>query len=154
VQLNQDLSDSHGATIAASPVARPELAAIKHGTGWILFEQACDRPTRSLLSILSPRRTARDVAAYAEQLYVDRFCSIRAQLSYKKSRKDALFPAAIGRYGLSVHCGHEPLFLAVFARDILLKGNSLEYEYRVVVSAESPPHVLLEIRRQSLTIDA
>jgi hypothetical protein len=154
VQLAQELSDLHCVTTAASESRRPQLAAIRHGTGWILFEQAADRPARSLLSVLSPRRTARDVAAYAEQLYVDRFCSIRAQLTYKKSRKYALYPATIGRYGLSVQCGREPLFLAVLARNILLKGQVLEYEYRVVVHADDPPHVLLETRRQSLMIDA
>lgn len=154
MQLPQELSDLHCVTTAASGARRPQLAAIKSGTGWVLFEQASDRPTRSLLSILSPRRTARDVAAYVEQLYVDRFCSIRVQLIYKKSRKYALHPATIGRYGLSVHCGHEPSFVGVLARDIRLKGNVLEYEYRVVVNAEDRPRVLLEIRRQSLTIDA
>jgi hypothetical protein len=153
VQLHQDLTDLHCVTSTASGVRRPQLTAMRHGTGWVLFEQASDRPTRSLLSILSPRRTARDVAAYVEQLYVDRFCSIRGQLTYKKSRKYAAYPAAIGRYGLSVHCGHEPRFFGVYARDILLKGNVLEYEYRVVVIADNPPHLLLETRRQSLTID-
>jgi len=153
VLLHQDLTDLHCALTAASGARRSHLAAINHGTGWVLFEQPFNRRTCTLLSILSPRRPARNVAAYLEQLYVDRFCSIRAQLSYKKSRKYAAWPVKIDRYGLGMQCGHDPCFLAIYARKILLAGNILEYEYQIVELADDPRHIVFQIKHQSLTVN-
>jgi hypothetical protein len=146
VQLVQELS-------ATSGLRQSRVATINYGTAWVLFEQALNPPTRGLLSILSPRRTARDVAAYMEQLYVDRFCSIRAQLVYKKSRKFALCPTTIDRYGLGMHCGHDPGFVGIYARKILLKGDVLEYEYRIVAVTDHPRHLVFETKRQTLTVN-
>jgi len=138
---------------AASAARRSHLAAINHGTGWVLIEQPPNRPACALLSILSPRRPARNVAAYLEQLYVDRFCDIRAQLSYKKSRKHAAWPIKIDRYGLGMRCGHDPCFLGIYARKILLTGNLLEYEYKIVETADDAEHIVFRIKRQSLTVN-
>ena len=151
--LHQDQTDLHCALIAATGARSSDPAAINHGTGWVLFEQPSDRPACTLLSILSPRRSARNVAAYLEQLYVDRFCSIRSQLIYKKSRKYAAWPIKIDRYGLGMRCGHDPCFFGIYARKILLTGNILEYEYKVVEAAEDPRHVAFQIKRQSLTVN-
>jgi hypothetical protein len=153
VQLHQEQPDLHCAMTAASGARRPHVAANYHGTGWVLFEQSSDRPAHSLLSILSPRRPARDVAAYLEQLYVDRFCSILAQLIYKKSRKYAAWPTRIDRYGLGMRCGHDPCFFAIYARKILLRGNLLEFEYKIVEVAEEPRQLLFQTKRQSLTVN-
>jgi hypothetical protein len=138
--------------LTTSSGRRPQLATINHGTGWVLFEQPTDRLACTLLSILSPRRPVRNVAAYLEQLYVDRFCSIRAQLSYKKSRRYAAWPIKIDRYGLGVRCGHDPCFLGIYARKILLTGNVLEYEYKSVEVAAETRHLVYETKHQSLTV--
>src|ERR1700722_282485 len=140
--------------LTAASAARPSHpTAINHGTGWLLFEQPINRPACTLLSILSPRRPARNVAAYLEQLYVDRFCSIRAQLMYKKSRKYAAWPIKIDRYGLSMRCGQDPCLFGIYARKIVLTGNILEYEYKIVEVSEDPRHLVFQIRRKSLTVN-
>jgi hypothetical protein len=153
VLLHQDQTDLYCELTSASDTRRSHLTAINHGTGWVLFEQQSDRPACTLLSILSPRRPARNVAAYLEQLYVDRFSSIRAQLVYKKSRKHVAWPIKIDRYGLGMHCGLDPCFFGIYARKIVLAGNSLEYEYKVVEVADDPRHIVFQIKRQSLTVN-
>jgi hypothetical protein len=156
VLLHQDQTDLHCVPTADSGARRSRPAATNYGTGWVLFEQVSNRPAGTLLSILSPRRPARNVAAYLEQLYVDRFCSIRAQLLYKKSRKNAAWPSRIDRYGLGMRCGHDPCFFGIYARKILLTGNILEYEYKTVEVAENqanPWQLLFQTKRQSLTLD-
>jgi hypothetical protein len=153
VLLHQDQTDLHRVVTAAARGRRSHLAAINHGTGWVLFEQQPNRPGCTLLSILSPRRPARNVAAYLEQLYVDRFCSIRAQLAYKKSRRSAAWPIKIDRYGLSMRCGHDPCFFGIYARKILLTGNNLEYEYKIVEVADDPRHLVFQLKNESLTVN-
>jgi hypothetical protein len=153
VLVHQDQTDLHCGLTAASGARRSHLEEIHHGTGWVLFEQPYNRLACTLLSILSPRRPARSVAAYLEQLYVDRFCSIRAQLNYKKSRRYAAWPIKIDRYGLGMRCGHDPCFLGIYAREILLTGNILEYEYKIVEVADDPRHIVFQIKRQSLTVN-
>jgi hypothetical protein len=153
VLLHQDQTDLHCVLTAVSGARRPDSAAINHGTGWVLFEQPSDQPARTLLSILSPRRPVRSVAAYLEQLYLDRFCSIRAQLIYKKSRRYAAWPTRIDRYGLGMRCGHDPCFFGIYARKILLAGNILEYEYQIVEVADDPRHLAFQTKRQSLTVN-
>jgi hypothetical protein len=152
VLVHQDPTGLHCVLTAASAARPSHQAAINHGTGWILLEQSPNRPACTLLSILSPRRPARNVAAYLEQLYVDRFCSIRAQLMYKKCRRNAAWPIKIDRYGLSMRCGHDPSFFGIYARKILLTGNILEYEYKIVEVADDPRHLAFQIKRESLTV--
>jgi len=154
VLLHQVQTDSYCVVTAASGARRSGQAAINHGAGWVLFEQPSNRPACTLLSILSPRRPARNVAAYLEQLYVDRFCSVPAQLFYKKSRKYAAWPIKIDRYGLGMRCGHDPCFFGIFARKILLMGNILEYEFKIVEVADNPRHIVFKVKRQSLTVNA
>jgi hypothetical protein len=88
-----------------------------------------------------------------EQLYVDRFCSIRAQLVYKKSRKYALCPTTIDRHSPGMHCGHDPGFIGIYARKILLMGDVLEYEYRIVAVTDNPRQLVFETKRQSLRVN-
>jgi hypothetical protein len=89
-----------------------------------------------------------------EQLYVDRYCSIRVQLIYKKSRKYAPWPIKIDRYGLGMHCGYDPCFFGIYARKIILTGNTLDYEYKTVEVEDEPRHIVFQIKRQSLIVDA
>ncbi len=153
VLLDREQTDLHCVLNAAPDARRSHLAAINHGTGWVLFEQSSKGPACTLLSILSPRRPARNVAAYLEQLYVDRFSSIRAQLIYKKSRKHAAWPIKMDRYGLGMRCGQDPCFFGIYARKIVLIGNVLEYEYKIVEVADDPRHIVFQTKRQSLTVD-
>jgi hypothetical protein len=153
VLVHQDPIGLHCVLTAASAAGPSHLAAINHGTGWLLVEQPPNRPVRTLLSILSPRRPARNVAAYLEQLYVDRFCSIRAQLMYKKSRKHAAWPIKMDRYGLGMRCGYDPCFFGIYARKILLTGNILEYEYKIVEVADDPRHLVVRTKRESLIVE-
>jgi hypothetical protein len=88
-----------------------------------------------------------------EQLYVDRFCSIRAQLVYKKSRRYAAWPIKIDRYGLGMRCGHDPCFFGIYAQKIRLTGNVLIYEYKIVEVGNDPRHLLFQIKRQSVTVN-
>jgi hypothetical protein len=150
---HHDQTHLHCVPSAASGARQSHLAAIHHGTGWVLFEQPYNGLACTLLSILSPRRPARNVAGYLEQLYVDRFCSIRAQLKYKKSRKYAEWPIKIDRYGLGMRCGHDPCFFGIYAREILLTGNILEYKYKIVKVEDDPRHIVIQIKRQSLTVN-
>jgi hypothetical protein len=139
--------------LAAAPAARPsQPPVINHGSGWVLFEQRPNRAGCTLLSILSPRRPARNVGAYLEQLYVDRFCSIRAQLVYKKSRRHAAWPIKIDRYGLGMRCGYDPCFFGIYAQKIRLTGNVLIYEYKIVEVGNDPRHLVFQIKRQSVTV--
>jgi hypothetical protein len=65
---------------------------MNYGAGWIILEESYREGTTKLLSILSPRRTAKNVSAFIEQLHIDRYCSIRERLEYKKTRKAAPTP--------------------------------------------------------------
>jgi hypothetical protein len=153
VALDQHQADLHCVLSADSGAQRRRLPGINHGTGWVLFKTSSNQPADTLLSILSPRRPVRYVAAYLEQLYIDRNCSIRAQLIYKKSRKHAAWPTRIDRYGLGMRCGDDPCFFAIYARKILLTGNMLEYEYKIVEAAEAPRHLALQTKRHSLNLN-
>lgn len=71
---------------------------------------------------------------------------------YKKCRKYAAWPIRIDRYGLSMRCGHDPCFLAIYARKILLTENTLEYEYKIVEIADDPRQLVFRIKRESLAV--
>jgi hypothetical protein len=72
----------------------------------------------------------------------------------KKSRKYAAWPIKLDRYGLGMRCGQDPCFLGIYARKVLLTGNILEYEYKVVEVSDDPRHIVFQIKRQSLTVNA
>ena len=70
-----------------------------------------------------------------------------------KSRKYAAWPIKIDRYGLGMRCGHDPCFFGIYAQQILLTENILEYEYKIVEVADDPRHIVFQIKRQSLTVN-
>jgi hypothetical protein len=151
--LHQHQTDLHCVSSADSGARRLRPTAINHGAGWVLFEKSSNKAADTLLSILSPRRPVRYVAAYLEQLYIDRHCPICAQLIYKKSRRHAAWPTRIDRYGLGMRCGDDPCFFAIYARKLLLTKNMLEYEYKFVEVAETSRHLAFQTKRHSLALN-
>lgn len=103
---------------------------MNHGSAWIILESGTD-VERSLVSMLPRRRPADFVAAYVEQLYVDRSFSIAERLEYKKSRKRSPYPAEIDQYSNIITCGHNPFLSAFPARALELSGNALSFRYRL-----------------------
>jgi hypothetical protein len=130
---------------------------MNHGPGWIVFEESRHQRTRKLLSILPARREPRDVACFMEQIYVDRFASLRERLSYKKKSKKspiaAVFKAMRDIYNNTIHVGHEPFYVGIRAHKITLKGNVLEFWYKIAANVEDPHNPKFEDRCQSLVVD-
>lgn len=126
---------------------------MNHGPAWIIFEDSRRDHTRSLLSIVSPRRTARDVARTLEQLYVDRSLSIRERMQYKKSRGSSAYAPMID--GHVIQCGDDPIFVGIYARQTKVVGSVLEFSYRVIRrTGADPANFVLEEKRQALQLDA
>jgi hypothetical protein len=122
----------------------------KHGPAWIVIEESPRSGSRTLVSILAPRRTVRDVAAFVEQLYVDRTASIQGRLQYKKSRK-AIYEALVD--GHVMHCGHDPFLVAIYAQQTTLKDDQLEFRYRIITKrGPTPMDIATEERVQSIEI--
>jgi hypothetical protein len=127
---------------------------MNYGPAWIVIEESYHRASRRLVSVISPRRAAGDVARYIEQLYVDRFASVHARLAYKKSRKHATYPTERGVYQGIMHCGQDPVFHAIYAHRVELTGKSLVFGYKILVKVEEPTRPVFEERQQSLELDA
>jgi hypothetical protein len=93
-----------------------------------------------LISIIAPRRSPQFVAKYIEQLYVDRYASIRERLNYKKSPKNFPYRTHIGLYSGVMHCGQDPVLHALQSDRIMLAGNELTFTYKILVR-EDPGHI-------------
>ena len=52
-----------------------------------------------------------------------------------------------------MRCGRDHCFFGIYARRILLTGNVLEYEYKVVAVADDPRHLAFQIKREALTVN-
>ena len=121
---------------------------MNYGTGWVIFEESYREGTKKLVSILSPRRTPKDVSAFVEQLYIDRYGSIRERLGYKKSRKAAAYTPMMDGFGGVMHCGHEPYLVGIHAHKIVLRDGQLEFTYRIATNRDKGPmNVKFEERR-------
>ena len=57
------------------------------GTGWLIIEESIHTGTKSLVSIISPRKQERYVKEFMEQLYVDKYASFDEKIAYKKNNK-------------------------------------------------------------------
>jgi hypothetical protein len=126
---------------------------MNHGPAWVLFEESFHERTKTLVSILSPRRTVRDVADYVEQLHMDRTGSIEERLRYKKSRKSAAYQPLIE--GSVIHCGHEPFLTAIYATKTRLRDNTLHFTYRIIAERGADiTDVRFEEREQSIDVHA
>jgi hypothetical protein len=126
---------------------------MKHGPAWILFEESYHSGSRKLLSIQPSRRTSRDIVSFMEQLYVDRFASMDERMQYKKSRDAATYKPTVD--GHTIHCGHDPFFVGIRARQTDLRGGLLEFHYRIIIRQSSEPlDFKTEERSQVLNVDA
>jgi hypothetical protein len=125
-----------------------------YGAGWIIFEQSYHQNTRKLVSILSARRTARDVSEFMEQIYVDRTGTVQERLSYKKSPKSAPYKVESDRLNNPLYIGHDPTLFGIRAHKILLKGETLEFRYKILSNPQGDPlRAIFEERSQSLQVD-
>lgn len=126
---------------------------MNYGAGWVIFEVSHRGGTRKLLSILSSRRTPKDVIAFVEQLYMDRHGSIRERLEYKKSRKAAAYSPMLDGYGGVMHCGHEPHLVGIYAQKIVLRDGQLEFTYRIATNRDKGSlNMKFEEQQQSLAV--
>lgn len=126
---------------------------MNHGAGWVVFEESPSEGTRKLLSVLPARRNRSEVIAFIQQSYVDRFASIEERISYKKHPKSSPFNVLADNYGGPIHVGHEPFFVGIYARKIILKGNLFEFYYRIATNRGDPFNPIFEERCQSLVVD-
>lgn len=119
------------------------------GPAWVIFEESYRKETRVLLSILSPRKSIREVARLVEQFHIDRTASLRERLNYKKSRRAAAYEPMID--GHIIHCGHEPYLVAIYAKQTRITDVGLELHYRIIANrAANPLNTTFENR--SLTL--
>lgn len=58
---------------------------MKHGPGWVFFEEHYPSGERHLLSVFPPRRNQKFVVQLMQQLYVDKFTTIEDHHAFKKS---------------------------------------------------------------------
>ena len=124
---------------------------MNHGPGWVIFEESVHQRTKQLLSILPSRKSVWEIEKLVEQMYVDRHFSIREKLAYKKSRKHSPYKALTDPYSCIIHFGHEPFFVAVPARKIILRGDQLEFHYQIAVNRDDDPmNPIFESRQQAL----
>lgn len=105
---------------------------MKAGKSWLIFEEHFHTRERRLNSIVSPRKTPRYICDLMEQIYVDKFASIREKLIYKKDRKKSAFVMEKHeqRGPTIFSCGHEPVFRAYYCDSIELNGCELKFTYR------------------------
>ena len=126
---------------------------MNHGAGWIVIENMYPEPTEIVLSVISARRSAAFVAQYIEQLYVDRHASIRERLEYKKSPTRYPYRTKIGLYSGVMYCGQSPVLHAIYAQQISLGSETLDFTYRFLVREEPRGTPIFESKRRSVRVD-
>jgi len=82
------------------------------GAAWLVIKESVHSNKARLLSVLSPRKSNKDIAWYLEQSYVDRFASFEEAIVYKKDSKKSAFRIETYEIGATmVSCGHDPVYL-------------------------------------------
>jgi hypothetical protein len=103
------------------------------GKGWLIIEESIHTGTKSLVSIISPRRVWDYVKKYMEQMYVDRFASIEEKIAYKKKPGSWPYRANTqGPYSGIIDCGHDPIMMAYYCHRLILKKDVLKYTYKIL----------------------
>ncbi len=144
---------SSGASAKTKRSQTRASATVNHGAGWIIFEESYHQKSRKLVSIISARRSTNDVSVFMQQIYVDRASTIEGRLSYKKSSKSAPYQVTMGKHCNPMHIGHDPWLVGLYAEKISLRGNILEFSYRILVNSDNPLRPIFEERSQSLEVD-
>lgn len=127
---------------------------MKHGSGWVIFEQHSPSGRKKLLSILSPRRSRNHVVQFMQQLYVDKFASLEDRIAFKKSSSSYAIAPMKERFSPIVHLGHNPFFIGIRAIDLRLAGDILEFTYMIAVETAEPFRPKYEERSQSIIVKA
>ena len=103
------------------------------GKGWLIIEESVHKDTKSLVSIISPRRTESYVQKYMEQMYVDRFASIEEKIAYKKKPESWPYRANTQKhYSGIIDCGHDPIMMAYYCHKLNLKKGVLKYTFKTL----------------------
>lgn len=112
------------------------------GKGWVVLEEYFHCNTKSLISVLSPRKSREFVARYIEQAYVDKFGSFTEKIAFKKNR--ALSPFKMENYEemnpTILGCGHEPRYRAYFCHKLEVHEGMLNFTYRTYSQLELLTH--------------
>lgn len=125
---------------------------MKHGPAWIIFEESRRDGSRRLLSILPSRKSAWDVARFVKQSCIDRYASIEERLCFKKGRPLTAFDPMVD--GHVMHCGDDPFIVGIRAQQTTLRGNILEFHYRVITRRGArPADIVHESRVQHLLLE-
>jgi hypothetical protein len=56
-------------------------------------------------------------------------------------------------YNGTTHCGHEPCIVCIYANKMILRGDQLEFHYRIAVNRDDPIKPIFEARHQTITVD-
>jgi hypothetical protein len=104
------------------------------GTGWLIIEESPHTDTRTLISIVNPRKRESYVQDYMEQLYVDKFASIEEKIAYKKNPKSWPYPAQPVKplFPSVLSCGHDPIFMAYRCHKLKRKNGEIEYTFNTL----------------------
>jgi len=102
------------------------------GTGWLIIEESAHTGTKTLISIISPRKRESYIQQYMEQLYVDKYASFEEKIAYKKNQKSWPYPAepVTPVYPYVLSCGHDPIIMAYHCHKLKLKKGILEYTFK------------------------
>lgn len=116
-----------------SPVLQDKLqVGIKMalGVAWLVIEESVHGNKPRLLSVLSPRKSNKDIAWYLEQSYVDRFASFEEAIVYKNDSKKSAFRIEKYEIGVTiVSCGHDPVYRAYRCHWLKKVENNLLFRY-------------------------
>ena len=126
---------------------------MKHGPGWVIFEEHYPSGERRLLSVLSPRRNQKSVMQFMQQLYVDKFATIEDRLAFKKCSDSYPLDPMQDRFYPIIHLGHNPFFVGIRALDLRLKDNILEFSYKIATDTSDPFNPVYGPRSQSIVVD-
>jgi hypothetical protein len=126
---------------------------MNHGAAWVVLEEYVSPHTRNLLSLLPSRKSAKDVRNHVEQLHVDRHCSIQTKISYKKSKKSVHVTNFFDPYSRIIHCGDDPIIIAIPAKEIYLQHGTLTFSYRIAVDRSDPFNPKFEDRIQTVVVE-
>ena len=102
------------------------------GKAWVVLEESFHSDENRLIALLSARKTARNVAEYIEQAYVDRFADFDEKIDFKKGRKSS--PYRIHQHmimGTTFSHGHDPMYNAYYAHELQCLDEILIFRFRV-----------------------
>ena len=123
------------------------------GKGWLIIEESIHKDTKSLVSIISPKRSGSDIQNYMEQMYVDRFASIEEKIAYKKKPESWPYRANMQKhYSGIIDCGHDPIMMAYYCHKLNLKDGVLKYTFKTLKSQTNDHRPIFEVIEYSINV--